>query len=295
MTKRKLLRAIALTMAFAMVLAMAGCSNDPAKTQDPTGEPVVLHTVKVVNQAGTAMSKCSIEIYSDASKTTQLYKGIANEEGEIVFGASRSGAYVAVISKLPQGYYVEEQYPLAGEETQIVLAPGIMDEYVMDNSVFSLGDAMMDFTLTLPDSTEIVLSDLLKTKKAVVLNFWFMNCQPCKMEFPYIQEGYEQLTEDIAVLAMNPVDSTMEDIAQFQASNGYTFAMTKCDFRWQEMLKLQAYPTTVVIDRYGNICLIHRGGIESTQEFLDMVNYFIQDDYKQQFFKSAGQIPAVND
>ena len=60
-------------------------------------------------------------------------------------------------------------------------------------------------------------------------------------------------------------------------------------------MKLQLFPTTLIIDRYGNICLIHSRGIESTQEFLDMVNYFIQDDYEQKFFKSAGQIPAVTD
>ena len=32
---------------------------------------------------------------------------------------------------------------------------------------------------------------------------------------------------------------------------------------------------------------------ETTEDFLDMVNYFISDDYEQNFFKSLGQIPKA--
>ena len=39
------------------------------------------------------------------------------------------------------------------------------------------------------------------------------------------------------------------------------------------MLDIKAYPTTVVIDRYGYICVMHTGGLDSTQDFLNMVNY----------------------
>lgn len=294
MTRKNLfVRFIAMTMAFAMVMAMTGCAKESAKVTEPTGTPTVSYTVKVTNKAGTAMEKCKVEVYTDATKTTQLYKGVATADGEITFAAPQSDAYVAVISNLPEGYQVEEQYALAGESTHIVLTPGVMTEAEMENTTFDLGDAMMDFTLTLPDGSEIVLSDLLQEKKAVILNFWYLNCPPCRGEFPYIQEGYEQLSDDIAVLALNPIDGTAAEVAQFQSDNGYTFTMSKCDPRWTNMLKLQYYPTTVVIDRYGNICLIHTGKIESTQEFLDMVTYFTQDDYEQRFFKSAGLIPAV--
>lgn len=304
MSNRKFMRAVAVTMAFAMVLAMAGCAGDSGDVTVPTGNPSVLHTIQVTNRAGTGIGKCSVEVYSNADRTTQVFKGIANADGQIVFYAPHSDDYVAVISKLPTGYRTEEQYKLTGESTQVIVQPAVMDEAFIQDLIgndsengdyFKIGDAMPDFELTLPDYSVITLSQLLEEKKAVILNFWFMNCQPCKMEFPYLQEVYEQLSDDIALLAMNPVDSTPEEITQFQANHGYTFTMSKCDTRWQEMLRIQGYPTTVIIDRYGNICLIHSRGIESTQEFLDMVNYFIQDDYEQAFFKSPGQIPVVTD
>ena len=294
MTKNTLIRMIALTMMIVMVMAITGCVEQGARTTDPSEPPQSAYTIRVTTRAGDGVSKCAVEIFSDASKTTRLYKGITNNDGEVIFTAPVSSEYVAVLSKVNSKYALEEHYRLVGGTTTIVLSAGVMDEEAMDNQVFKLGDPMMDFTVTLPDNSEVTLSELLKTKKAVVLNFWFMNCPPCKGEFPYIQEGFEQVSEDVAVLALNPVDSTAAEIAQFQADKGYTFTMSKCDPRWQKMLTLYYFPTTIVIDRYGDICLIDSNPVASTEEFLNIVNYFIQDDYEQNFFKSVGQIPTVN-
>lgn len=295
-------RVIALIMAFAMIMAMAGCAKEPnnsnqtPKTPEvtqPSARPDSRFTVKVINQAGKGIEKCAVDVYTDASKTTRLYRGITNTDGVVLFNAPVSSDYVAVISKVPKFYQVENQYAIMNADTDITLKPGVMDEYAMDNLTFRLGNPMMDFTLTLPDNSEITLSQLLKDKKAVVLNFWFLGCAPCRGEFPYIQEGYEQVSEGVAVLALNPVDGTAAEIAQFQSENGYTFTMSKCDPRWGKMLNIQGYPTTLVIDRYGDICLIHSGELDSTQEFLDMVSYFTADEYEQKFFKGLGQIPKT--
>ena len=303
MNNKFLNRVVAMIMAFAMVMAMAGCTQDTQKSTEkpdridqpvnPTEMPKSLYTVEVLTKAGDGLSKCGVEVYTDASKTKLLYKGITNKEGKVVFEASLSGDYRVVLTKVSELYQLEPMYELTGATTTITLKAGMMDEYAMDNYKFSLGDPMLDFEVTLPDMSKVVLSDLLKEKKAVVLNFWYMNCAPCRSEFPYIQEGYEQVREDVAVLALNPLDSTVADVAKFQADNNYTFTMSKCDPRWQNMLKLMYYPTTLVIDRYGYICFIHTGVLETTEDFLDMVNYFISDDYEQNFFKSLGQIPKA--
>ena len=302
MTKNMLIRIIALTMAFAMVMAMTGCTQKGADPTSPSQMPESAYSIQVTNRAGDGMNKIAVEVFTDESKATRLFKGITNENGEVVFTAPVSIDYVAVVSRVPLGYAPESHYKVSGGKTKIVVNPGVMDEAFIESMMpkgddagkhFVLGNAMPDFELTLPDNSVILLSDLLKTKKAVVLNFWFMNCAPCRGEFPYIQEGYEQVKDDVAVLALNPIDGTAAEIAQFQADNGYTFTMSKCDTRWQEMMQLMAFPTTVVIDRYSNICLIHTGELRGTQDFLNMVNYFISDDYEQEFFRSLGQIPKA--
>ena len=285
MNNKFFVRVIALIMAVSMIMAMTGCSEEPNDTQDlqettqPSVRPDSRYTVKVINLAGKGIEKCAVDVYTDASKTTRIYRGITNKEGMVVFTAPVSSDYVAVVSKVSEFYQAETQYAITSAATDITLKAGMMDEYAMDNLQFRLGDPMMDFVLTLPDNSEVTLSQLLKDKKAVVLNFWFMGCAPCRGEFPSIQEGYEQVSEDVAVLALNPVDGTAADVAQFQSDNGYTFSMSKCDPRWEKMLNIQGYPTTLVIDRYGDICLIHTGELNSTQDFLNIANYFAADDY----------------
>lgn len=286
--KNGFIRLIAMTIAFVMVMVLAGCDQEKQPDAD------IKYTICVANNAGTALEKCKVDVFADDSMSTVVYTGITNKGGEVSFTAPASENYVATISRQPTGYGVAQSYAVAGEKTTIVLTPGVMTDADMNSVRYSLGDAVMDFSVTTPDGSELVLSRLLQEKKAVVLNFWFLNCNPCKMEFPFIQESYEQLSNDIAVLALNPYDGTDAEVAKFQSDNGYTFTMAKCDERWHDMMKIQSYPTTVIVDRYGNICLIHNGMIKSTQEFVDMVNYFISDEYEQQFFKSAGQIPAVN-
>ena len=286
-TNNKFVRLIAVTMAVAMVMALAGCVQQPVAPETKT------YTVCVENKGGTVLGKCKIEIFSADNLTAPVYTGITNNSGEITFTA-QEGDYVAVISKQPTGYAVEESYALSGEKTTVILTPDIMTDSDLDAVTYSLGDAMMDFSVTTPAGETLVLSELLQEKKAVVLNFWYLNCNPCKMEFPFIQEGYEQVADDVAVLALNPYDGTEAEVAAFQKDNGYTFTMSKCDSRWGKVMKIQSYPTTVIVDRYGNICLIHNGMITDTQTFLDMVNYFISEDYEQEFFRSVGQIPTAS-
>lgn len=286
--KNKLTRLIAVVMALAMTMALAGCDQQPVPTEATLS--MVEYVVNVENKGGTPIDKCSVEVICPGTGMTTLFKGMTNAEGKISFTAL-PGEYAVVVSRVPDGYAVAESYKVTGENTTIVLEPAIMTEDDLNNSKLALGDAMPDFTITGADGTKYVLSELLKEKKVVVLNFWFLNCEPCKMEFPYLQEAYDLLRDDIAVLALNPYDGDKAEVSAFQANNGYTFTMAKCDPRWSKMMKVDAYPTTVVIDRYGNICLVHRGMVTETQTFLNMFGYFVSDSYEQTFVKSLSELP----
>ncbi|MBQ7345096.1 MAG: TlpA family protein disulfide reductase [Oscillospiraceae bacterium] len=168
-----------------------------------------------------------------------------------------------------------------------------MTEDDMDSVSYVLGDAVLDFTVTMSDGETYTLSDLLSDHKAVVLNFWFMGCGPCRSEFPHLQQAYEAYSEEIAVLAMDPVDASDAEIEAFRQENGYTFPMGKCDSRWTEMMQITAFPLTVVIDRYGNISLMHLGAVPDTQMFMDMFAHYCADDYRQGFYSSIDQVPGV--
>lgn len=277
------------------MLMLAGCGGDstnPTSTADPN--QVVTYSVVVRNEAGTALEKLTLEIYTDDTLSDILQVLKTDSDGVASFNRKGSAdGLVAVIKNAPIGYQVADKYLLTDKTTEITLkACNPITEESFNSGRLTLGDAMPDFSVTASDGTVFTLSEVLNNHKAVVLNFWYMGCTPCKMEFPYLQEAYEEFAEDVAVIAVNPMDSTDSEIETFRQTNGYTYLMGKCDARWSKLFNISAYPVTVVIDRYGNITMIHNGAADGTQMFRDIFGFFAAEDYQQTFVRSHSQLPT---
>lgn len=262
---------------------------------DPSSSPVsVEHSISVTNVPGKALSKVDIRVYADSSLTDLIAAGKTDVKGNFTFKRIPGDGYVAVLNKVPTGYGVAEYYELTGESTHIQLTPAEISQEELYSMNFRLGDAMPSFSVTGADGTVYTLSELLQEKKAVVLNFWFMNCNPCKQEFPHIQQAYEKYSDEIEFLAINPLDSSNQQIAQFMQDNGYTFPMLKVDPQWATMFSVQSYPLTLVIDRYGNICLTHSLSVPDVETFEKLFSHFSAEDYTQEFYKSIYLLPNVD-
>ena len=218
MTRKRLYRALALCLALSLCLGMTACFG--GKT-DPTTGANMTYTVQVKTEGGLALEKIGVYVYEDSTLADLVAVEKTDETGMVSFDAPQSDSYVAVLKDVPEGYGVEESYPLTGETTEIVLKVQMV-EADLNNATYTLGGAMGDFTFTAADGKAYKLSELLQTKKAVVLNFWYLNCEPCKMEFPYLQEAYAQYSDSVAVLAMNPVDGDDASIQAFAQELGLT-------------------------------------------------------------------------
>ena len=234
-------------------------------------------TVTVLTASGKPVPDVLVKIYSDSSLTNLAFGGKTDENGSFAYTAKATDPYYAVFSKLPNGLTCDASY-LLSQDTKITLkmsAPATEDFF---QTSLKLGDSVPDFTVTDCDGNSYTLSQLLEQKKAVVLNFWFMGCAPCKNEFPHLQAAYEQYSDEIAVLALNPMDSDDAAIAKFRQENGYDFAMGKADARWSQVFRINAYPLTVVIDCYGEVAYLHSGAMK-TQDFVDIFETYTADDY----------------
>ena len=131
----------------------------------------------------------------------------------------------------------------------------------------SVGDAAPDFTAVLTDGTEFTLSE--QQGKVVLLNFWATWCGPCVREMPAFEKLYGEYGEDIAILAVNCMES--EDIVKaFQDENGYTFPIA-CDPEGDVSLKYpsQGIPYTLVIDEKGIIQNIYVGAADAETQYLE--------------------------
>ena len=172
------------------------------------------------------------------------------------------------------------------KESELQLVP----EDELEGKTFERGDVFADMSVTTPDGTTYKISELLKEKKAVVLNFWYINCGPCQMEFPYMQKAYENYQDKLEILAVNPYDGTDKTVAEFQTKYELTFPMAAIEEEWAQYMGLLAYPTTVVIDRYGIISYVHTGMITETEEFNKLFEFFTADDYEQTIIRNISDI-----
>ncbi|MBQ8683612.1 MAG: redoxin domain-containing protein [Clostridia bacterium] len=269
--KRILTAALALLL-LCQALLLTACKNKGEMTD---------YTVTVKTIAGTAMADIGVYLYADASKADMLSFAKTDAEGKAVFSVAAGDGYVAVLDGVPAGYKVAEAYPLAGTQTDIVLEIALRTDVDLSKEKMELGDVMFDFTVTDTDGKTHTLSELLKTKKAVVLNFWYTNCGPCKAEFPFLQEAYAKYSDTLEVLALNPVDKDNAAVAKFKKDLNLTLPMAVVDAVWESAFGIYGYPTTVVIDRYGVIGLVHSGSIDTAKAFEDIFATYTSDNYSQ--------------
>lgn len=288
MAKKIYLRICALCLALVMCLSMAACSKNKSDN-DQSADGNTTYTVQVCSEGGKALEKVAVYVYKDETLADLVAVEKTDAEGNASFQAPTLDTYAVVLQDVPSGYLVELSYPITGETTQIRLAVELV-EGDLSAVTYWLGDVMQDFTFTATDGNEYKLSELLQTKKAVVLNFWYINCNPCRAEFPYLQEAYAQYSDDIELLAMNPQDKDNTAIAEFATDLGLTFPVGAADPEWATAMQILGYPTTVVIDRYGSIALIHESGFKDAQIVGDIFEYFTADDYEQTTVKDIEQL-----
>ena len=167
---------------------------------------------------------------------------------------------------------------------------GLIADAKLSASSYNLGDYMGDYTVTDVEGNSYTFSELLKTKKAIVLNFWFINCGPCKMEFPYLQTAYDVYSDDVAVIAINPVGDKANKIQKYAEQNELTIPMVAGDMAWQTAFDLRGYPTTVVIDRYGSVAFMHMGAVTEDGVFEKIFEFFTADGYKKTTVNSINDI-----
>jgi thiol-disulfide isomerase/thioredoxin len=154
---------------------------------------------------------------------------------------------------------------------------------------FALGQKMPDLTVTTSDGQERNVSQLLREKELVVLNFWFENCSWCQKEFPAMELGYQQYKDHVEILAVNPVDGG-ENISAFAESSSYSFPMASCSRDLALAFGIGGYPTSVFIDREGRISLIHAGAITDSNVFYQVFEHYTSEDYVSKSYVSIAEI-----
>lgn len=278
-----------LVTAILLVALLPGCTETtPADHTGTTPANLTDCTVEIKSVGGKALEGVGLYIYKDAAKTDMIDYVKTDAQGIAALSRPIPAGSVAVLDKVPEGYVTQESYSITTTQTKIVLQTQLRQQIGM----IKPGDVMFDFTVTDTNGNTHTLSKLLETKKAVVVNLWFVGCNPCKAEFPYLNQAYNNCSDEIEVLAINPEGDSEDTIAAFVAEYGLRFPTAKGDEAWKGTIATLAYPTTIIIDRFGTVGLIHTGGVDSTKVFEDAFAYFTADDYVQSTLASITDAPT---
>ncbi len=286
------------------------CDNCGAATEEvPAGK--ANYTVSVKTAGGMPLTGVSVYIYN-ADGDIVTYPKSTNDQGIVSYTLDKHTGYTIRLDGVPEGYNLldgetaETRYPMGPTNSaQIVLSSKpITTGSLKDN--YSLGDVMYDFSVRDVNGTTHKLSDLLKTKKMVMLNFWYIECSWCNKEFPGLNDSYAKFTDKLEVLGINDYGSdSFDEVKKFPTTGSYAddnllFPMCKVtDTTGLTLGKFggTGYPTTVIIDRYGVICMIESGAIVGEAKWDKIFNYFTSDNYTQKLINKAEDLtpPEIPD
>ena len=251
------------------------------------------YTVRITTLGGRAVSGQKVYVYKNGDDLTAY--GITDANGEVGFKMEKSDAYTLKLDPKGLEGYDTQPKSLTGEHTEIVLDTVLRaPETLGENDIYALGTVVHDFVFTDTDGKEHKISEILEEKNVLILNFWYINCTFCVKEFPYFESAYAKYRENAELIALDPyVSDTEAKIRSFKESNGLTFPMVRDTSGISSALNVKDFPTTVVIDRYGVICLI-TGTVTEESQLETVFDYFTGESYEQKLFKSINDIPTGN-
>lgn len=112
------------------------------------------------------------------------------------------------------------------------------------------GTTALPFSVTDLKGNSYTLEDL--KGKIVVINFWFIECKPCIMEMPDLNELVEKYQrDDIVFLAFAPNDKTK--LEAFLKQKEFKYQIIPESIETINSYKIMAFPTHLVVDKDGMI------------------------------------------
>jgi thiol-disulfide isomerase/thioredoxin len=95
-----------------------------------------------------------------------------------------------------------------------------------------------------------------------MINFWATWCKPCRDEMPLLEDIYKKYKPmGFTMLGVNvEPDSKEAEVWLGKLAKPVTFPIAyDVDSKVSKLYKVQTMPSTVIVDRKGNVRILHRG------------------------------------
>ncbi|MFZ4928025.1 TlpA family protein disulfide reductase [Chryseobacterium sp. Mn2064] len=160
-----------------------------------------------------------------------------------------------------------------------IASTGILNSRISDVKKETSKDASVSytgFTLRKEDGTIIDAASL--QNKVVFINFWASWCPPCRAEFPSVQKLYEKYktNPNMVFLTIN-MDDNMQLGKNYLQEKGFTVPFLVPVGTIPVALYEGSLPTTVVLDKKGEIRLHHTGVADySKDSFYEQIDELLK-------------------
>jgi thiol-disulfide isomerase/thioredoxin len=142
-----------------------------------------------------------------------------------------------------------------------------------DNYGYAIGEQLKNYELTDLENNHFKVLDKINQKKYTLIEFWGTWCKPCREFAPEIKKTAETFSANLNVISI-ALDKNMEKVKEYAEKNemnwDIAFFDINKDIPMKNELKIQVYPTFILVDVSGKI--LHRGSIDSFDEILKIIS-----------------------
>ena len=126
------------------------------------------------------------------------------------------------------------------------------------SSLVAMAEPAQDFTLPSSSGENVRLAE--QRGQVVMLNFWASWCGPCRQEMPLLDEMSKRYSSAGFVLYGVNVEEDNTDAKKLIQQLGVTFPILyDAESKASSLYNVDAMPTTVLIDKKGEIRFVNRG------------------------------------
>lgn len=120
-----------------------------------------------------------------------------------------------------------------------------------ESAYFTTGSTIQNSKMVTLDKKKYNLKEL--AGKVVVLNFWFINCPPCRVEIPHLNKMTEAFKDrgDIVFLAVALDDAY--DLKKFLKEMPFNYGIVDGGRYIAQQYGITSYPTHVVLGKEGKV------------------------------------------
>jgi thiol-disulfide isomerase/thioredoxin len=147
---------------------------------------------------------------------------------------------------------------LLTEEQQKLIAAGMAGKAT--ERFFKTGERIASFNEKDMDGEWFNLKELVG--KVVVINFWFINCSPCRQEIPDLNELVASYKTNPEVVFIGIALDEKPQLAEFLKTTPFNYHIIPNGRFTAQKYGITGYPTHVVLDKQGKVAF-HTTGLSS--------------------------------